>query len=376
MYLKSVSDFKETSATGPGWFKIWEEGYDEEAGKWATEKIMPTGLLSVGLPTGLTTGSYLIRTEILTLQNVTNGYVEPQFYVACAQLQVQGSSTGSLSVPSDRSVAIPGHVSIEDENMHFNFYEMDSQKLPYVVGGPKPFVPSSPGVSAKVALPKLNFAGAITDKCIVKNANWCGSALPEYSDETGCWKASDACYKQLDECYDSAPATGSVGCKLWDEQVCKKLQDACHAGGVPFEPSVIADPTKKYVPQDSIPPARAAPDSTPVEGGGNGGTPSGDEEEPAPSSSSVPSPTKQPVAGGGNPVGDDTNVLPTLVPSAYVPTTFATATATATQSALPVGGDASSSTTSVAPVPVNTDCPSYQRMMRRRQRRAHRHHHA
>ena len=98
IYVKAVSDMASDSAAGDGWFKIWDEGYDEKAGKWATEKLIDSkGLLSVKVPSGLPTGYYLWRTELLTFQNVTDNYVDPQFYIGCAQLFIQGTEIGRAS---------------------------------------------------------------------------------------------------------------------------------------------------------------------------------------------------------------------------------------------------------------------------------------
>lgn len=225
IYLKKVSeDMKATVAAGGGWFKIWDEGYDAAAKKWATEKLIAdNGLLSIDLPTGLPEGYYLARHEIITLQNVTNEIVDPQFYVGCAQLHIAG---GSGNIPSDKTVSIPGHITDPaSPSLDFNVYKEDPTT--YKVPGPKVFFPTS-GTNTRVTTNNnQKIAGAVPDTCLLKNANWCGTAVPSYTDETGCWASAQNCWDQLDVCYNTAPPTGSRGCKLWEEKMCTVLQDAC-----------------------------------------------------------------------------------------------------------------------------------------------------
>ncbi|KAK4146559.1 glycoside hydrolase [Dichotomopilus funicola] len=227
IYLKKVSeDMKATPAAGGGWFKIWDEGFDAAAKKWATEKLIAdNGLLSIDLPTGLPEGYYLARHEIITLQNVTNNVVAPQFYVGCAQLHIAGGSGGNI--PSDKTVAIPGHISdATSPSLDFNVYQEDPTT--YKVPGPKVFFPTS-GSNTKVTTTNDKIAGTVPATCLLKNANWCGTAVPAYTDETGCWASAQNCWDQLDVCYNTAPPTGSRGCKLWEEKMCTVLQNACQS---------------------------------------------------------------------------------------------------------------------------------------------------
>lgn len=250
IYLKPVSNVTTDPAAGPGWFKIYDEGYDTQAKKWATEKLIDShGLLSINLPTGLPTGYYLARTEILTLQNVTRGgYVDPQFYVNCAQLfitQTQaGDAVSPLAVPADRAVPIPGHVpDARHPGLTFNIYEADPLATPYQVVGPAVFFPGSSTTTA--AAPKTNTKtlnqsetsetqqqtdGVIPRDCALKNANWCATPLPPYTDEASCWASSADCFAQLERCYASAPPTGSRGCRVWEERLCAVVQRGCADG--------------------------------------------------------------------------------------------------------------------------------------------------
>ncbi len=229
IWLKSVTDMK-TEAAGPGWFKIWEQGFDAAVGKWATENLIDNnGLLSIQLPSALSTGYYLARHEFITLNNVTNDKTDAQFYVGCAQLYIKGTATAA-PIPSDKQVSIPGHIQAGDPALTFNIYKDDPKT--YKTPSPAAFFPTggANNPSAKAQQPSGQTEGTIPPTCLVKNANWCAAEVPSYTDEAGCWAASEDCYKQLDVCYNSAPPTGSKGCKVWEEQKCTVLQQACQSG--------------------------------------------------------------------------------------------------------------------------------------------------
>ena len=247
VYLKPVSNIKTDAAAGPGWFKILDEGYDAAAKKWATEKLIAQdGLLSIELPSGLPTGYYLARHEIITIQNVTGDKVDPQFYVGCAQLFIKGSSTSDSPIPSDKLVSIPGHVQPTDPGLTHNPYKDDPTT--YKTVGPSIFFPLSTntantgtgrGTNAKTPQSALTTQteGLIPPSCLVKNANWCASEVPSYTTEAGCWAAGEDCYSQLDVCYKTAPPTGSRGCRVWEEDKCAVIQAACQSGNFQGPPN-------------------------------------------------------------------------------------------------------------------------------------------
>lgn len=317
VYVKQVTNMQSDSAAGDGWFKIWDDGYDSSTSQWATDKLIANnGLLSVKVPAGLPTGYYLYRTEILTFQNVTNNYVDPQFYVGCAQLFIQGSSDGPLEIPADRKVSIPGHVKLGDKSIHFNIYD-EPLKLPYNTPGPKPFIPaaggSSPGVK-KVTQTQ----GAVPPSCLVKNANWCGVEVPSYTDETGCWAALKNCYDQLDVCYKTFPPSGARGCDKWDKEKCKVIDAGCQSGkftGPPNKGQKLGDASAPL--PGPIPDAQPEPESSGGGGGGGKVQPAPVQSapaEPAPVESTPPAPEvstypvegspEDPTNGGGNGNGD------------------------------------------------------------------------
>ncbi|KAK9422362.1 hypothetical protein SUNI508_04718 [Seiridium unicorne] len=239
VYAKQVANMSSTPAVGAGWFKIWEEGYDDSTSKWCTEKLVDAdGMMSVQIPDGLPSGNYLFRPELLALHNAVAG--DPQFYTGCAQVQVQGTSEGTLQVPSEYSVSIPGYVKDGEPSVSFNIY---SPVFPYPMPGPSVY--SVPSLSSTAATSNATIGGAtlVPDNCLIKEANWCGVEVADYSDETSCWAASEACYAQGQTCYDTAPPSGYKNCDVWDTK-CKGIQDACSAGsftGPPNKGEKLAD---------------------------------------------------------------------------------------------------------------------------------------
>lgn len=115
IYMKKVnSDNHEV--TGNGWFKIYWDGYDSTTGEWGTDHMNANnGLVTTTVPADLTAGNYLIRSEVLALQEVG----DPQFYVGCAQVQLSG--TGS-AIPSN-TANIPGYIDMSTPAMNVNIYE-------------------------------------------------------------------------------------------------------------------------------------------------------------------------------------------------------------------------------------------------------------
>ncbi|KAJ2975126.1 hypothetical protein NUW58_g8446 [Xylaria curta] len=230
VYAKRLSD-PGADATGPGWFKLWGEGYDMEADKWATEKIIDTnGLLSIKIPTALPAGNYLFRPEVVAMHNVTPE-VEPQFYIGCAQVFIESSVKGDLNLPSEKSVSIPGYLQAGDPSVTYNLYsdeEYSDPKKPYPMMGPKPFVPAAV-VKASGGEVTRQSEGAIPDSCLLVNGNWCGVEVPSYKDDlTGCWNAVKDCWSQADTCWAQQQPSGGRNCEVWGDK-CKDIDAHCSA---------------------------------------------------------------------------------------------------------------------------------------------------
>ncbi|TQW00743.1 hypothetical protein V2A60_001793 [Cordyceps javanica] len=233
VYLKRVDDMFSDPAAGDGWFKIWHDGYDAASGEWCSDRLIAhDGLLSVHLPAGLAPGYYLVRPEILALHFAYKG--DPQFYLGCAQIFVQGGAGGggptvaatTAEVPASKMVSIPGYVDADTAGLKFDIYK---DKMPaYPMPGPDVWTPtlSASSWSAKSLKQAKLSRGAVPQSCLVKNANWCAKEVPRYADMEGCWAAVKDCYAQSKRCWDSAPASGSANCYTWSDY-CSAMNDAC-----------------------------------------------------------------------------------------------------------------------------------------------------
>ncbi|KAH8736022.1 glycosyl hydrolase family 61-domain-containing protein [Ilyonectria robusta] len=224
VYIKKVDDMFSTPAAGSGWFKIWEDGYDVASDTWCTDTLRSNnGHLSVDLPTGLPSGYYLVRPEVLALHAAPEG--DPQFYTSCAQIFIESGPSVELEIPEKYEVSIPGYISSDDAGVTFNIYETPLGEYP--IPGPDVYIPTSESVSAKKTQTQKD--GVIPDGCLAKNANWCGKALNTYSTQDGCWASSEACWKQADTCWASVPPSGYSGCTTWNNY-CTKIDENCEAG--------------------------------------------------------------------------------------------------------------------------------------------------
>jgi hypothetical protein len=208
VYLKKVSSAVDDEGAGDGWFKLFDHGYDASTKRWCTDEIIDNnGRLSVNLPKGLEGGAYLARPELLALHAAADG--DPQIYTGCAQIFLE--SSGNLGPES--TVSIPGYMKYGEESTSWNIYTMDNAKYP--VPGPAVAKLVAKGESASTAATSQT-EGLKPEGCLVENANWCGKEVPSYSDETGCWAASEKCYNNNEDCWNSSGPTGNAGCKLYE----------------------------------------------------------------------------------------------------------------------------------------------------------------
>ena len=188
VYMKKVDNSAASNnAAGNGWFKIMDDGYDSNAGKWCTEKLIPNnGHLSATVPKDLAAGYYLVRPELLALHQADKTPPDPQFYVGCAQIFL--SSTGS-AVPSN-TVSIPGYVNLSTPAMTFNIWQVP-MKLPFPDFGP----PVYAGGSSKRDIAARDMTQTIGLKpqgCVLTNGNWCGFIPPSFTDQNSCWTVVSA----------------------------------------------------------------------------------------------------------------------------------------------------------------------------------------
>jgi len=182
VYMKKVDSAISDPGTGDGWFKLWDQGYDEASPKkWCTLNLIDNkGLMTIDLPKGLVGGSYLVRPELLALHNANKG--DPQYYSGCAQVFLKG--TGSL-VPAS-TVSIPGYNSIDDPADSFDVWAQPIA-FPYPIPGPPVANFTSSGATTQSALTE----GQKPSGCILESGNnFCGVEVPDYTDATGCWAVS------------------------------------------------------------------------------------------------------------------------------------------------------------------------------------------
>ncbi|KAF2495053.1 hypothetical protein BU16DRAFT_509604 [Lophium mytilinum] len=122
-YMTKVADASAADGSSQ-WFKVKEIGPTFSGGSatWDLSKSY-----DVTVPNCLPASEYLLRIEQLAIHNPGG---TPQFYVACAQVKVTGSGSGSPSPV----VAIPGHIKATDPGYTANIYNDFTN---YTVPGPK-----------------------------------------------------------------------------------------------------------------------------------------------------------------------------------------------------------------------------------------------
>ncbi|CAG8954607.1 hypothetical protein HYFRA_00004526 [Hymenoscyphus fraxineus] len=243
VYMKSTGSAISDKATGDGWFKIWDEGYDAAAGKWCTEKVIDNeGLLSVKVPEDLAGGNYLVRSELISLQQADKSPPNPQFYVGCAQIFLESKAT---TLPQD-TVSIPGYVTINDPSVLFSIY--DPKPKPYTTPGPPAY---QPGVSASTQVTPVTqqTEGLLPAGTVLTNGNWAGTEVKSYTNEKGCNEAAADCWKESQSCYDTAPVTGHANCEIWEAK-CESIRSACDSNsfqGPPNAGEMLTPALKKVI---------------------------------------------------------------------------------------------------------------------------------
>lgn len=118
-----------SAATGVGsWVKIDELDYVD--GEWANAIMEENGgNYTFTLPTGLESGEYLLRSEMLAL-HAAETIGGAQFYIGCAQIKITGTGGGCSP-----SIELPGAYDAEDDDIY----------IPDVYNGFDPTTYSAPG---------------------------------------------------------------------------------------------------------------------------------------------------------------------------------------------------------------------------------------
>ncbi|KAJ4292422.1 hypothetical protein N0V90_009084 [Kalmusia sp. IMI 367209] len=166
MLFGPVDDASQETGVGAGWFKIDELDYVD--GKWANE-IMGAANMSreFTLPTGLPSGEYLLRSEMLALHGAqTVGGA--QFYIGCAQLKITGTGSTGACGPT---IELPGAYNAEDANIYipnvYNGFDPTNYTAP---GGPVASCGGSGSSSPVVSKPANSTAPSSTAAAAVSSA--------------------------------------------------------------------------------------------------------------------------------------------------------------------------------------------------------------
>ncbi|EPT02242.1 hypothetical protein FOMPIDRAFT_50104 [Fomitopsis schrenkii] len=119
------------NASGAEWFKIAEDARQSGNAFWVQQLIMEGDNYNVTIPAGLAPGAYLLRNELIGLQNaMAPGGAE--FFPSCTQLRILGNGT---EVPAPNStVSFPGAYNDTDPGILFDAYT--NPDTPYVIPGP------------------------------------------------------------------------------------------------------------------------------------------------------------------------------------------------------------------------------------------------
>jgi len=133
---------KSETGSGAVWFKIFEDGYNQTTHKWCVDKLRTNkGKLTIKLPTDITPGNYLLRSELIALHE---GFelTGAQPYVGCAEITVGGSGT----VNPVNKVAFPGAYTKTDPGIFFDIYTGGNPAYP--IPGPPVYVSQSSGTAS------------------------------------------------------------------------------------------------------------------------------------------------------------------------------------------------------------------------------------
>lgn len=132
----------------PGWFKISELGRKAgTSGEWWQADLKANKSVPVTLPAQVPPGDYLLRFEVLALQNAMSAGLA-EFYVSCTQIRVSSSATQDARAQGAQLVAFPGAYSPSDPGILVNVYDSAQYAFPGPpVFGSSDVTPGAPGNS-------------------------------------------------------------------------------------------------------------------------------------------------------------------------------------------------------------------------------------
>jgi cellulase len=151
-----VDDVSQATGIGAGWFKIDEQ--NQVGGKWASEVMQAHNMThEFKLPTGLASGEYLLRSEMLALHS-SQTKEGAQFYIGCSQLKIKGTGSKGACGPT---ISIPGAYKADDANVYipnyYNGFDASTYKAP---GGPVATCGGSGNAAPAPATPAKSSAAA------------------------------------------------------------------------------------------------------------------------------------------------------------------------------------------------------------------------
>ncbi|KAJ7143808.1 glycosyl hydrolase family 61-domain-containing protein [Mycena epipterygia] len=188
------SDCTTFNSSAAKWFKIQEEGRipGNADGNWTQNIIFGAKNVAanVTLPSTLAPGPYLIRHEIIALQNAQDVFPDPsnpiagaEFYPSCSQIIVGGNETGAPS--KNELVSLPGAYSNTEPGIHIDPF--DNKEVPYPFPGPPiaAFVASSSGTpQAKSSSPSSTAASTKAPTSSATKPTSTGSCRKKRSNST------------------------------------------------------------------------------------------------------------------------------------------------------------------------------------------------
>ncbi|GJE85227.1 glycoside hydrolase family 61 protein [Phanerochaete sordida] len=117
------------AATGQTWFKIYEEKPQFTNGQLVFDTTQQE--VTFTIPKSLPSGQYLLRVEQIAL-HVASTYGGAQFYIGCAQINVENGGSGTPGP----LVSIPGVYTGYEPGILINIYDVPSNFTGYPAPGP------------------------------------------------------------------------------------------------------------------------------------------------------------------------------------------------------------------------------------------------
>lgn len=131
---KCDSDCKDfTPSASTKWFKVSALGLVSGSNDWYQAKMNDGSPLPVTIPSALPSGNYLLRHEIIALQNAKSPHLA-EFYPNCIQMKITGGPSANTDLASVGPTAnFPGTYKFSDPGIEVDVY---TPPLNYVMPGP------------------------------------------------------------------------------------------------------------------------------------------------------------------------------------------------------------------------------------------------